>query len=591
VSLNLELSLLPLSLTLMTKNDVAAILEEIGNLLELKGENPFKSRAYFNGARTLQTLAEDLGVLVREKRLGELPGIGDALQQKITLLVETGSLPFYDELKASFPAAILELLDIPGLGQKKLKVLYAELLIDNVDALEAACLDGRIAGLTGMGEKTAANILAGIMQRKKYAGLHRYGEIIEQAQDLLDWLRGHPDILRLSLAGSIRRAKEIVKDIDLIGSSADPAAVMADFILHPEIERVLSHGSSKSSVLFKGGVQCDLRLVADADFAYALHHFTGSKEHNVALRQWAISLGYKLSEYGLVAESAGAPTLTCRTEAEIFRALDLEDIAPELRENLGELEAAEKGLLPRLIEWSDLKGCFHNHTTASDGKNTLRQMAEAAASIGLDYFGISDHSKSSVHVNGLSEEQLLQQVAEIRLLNKELDDIHVFAGVECDILKDGSLDYEDAILSQLDYVVASVHSSFNLSEGEMTKRICRAMENPHVTMLGHLSGRLLLLRNAYALNIPDVLKVAAETGTWIELNCSTYRFDMDWRWWHQARDLGVKCVINPDAHSVQQIGNIKLGAQIARKGWLRKQDVVNCLDLDAIKNALKKPKL
>lgn len=572
----------------MTKEEAAAILEEIGLLLELKGENPFKTRAYFNGARILQTLPEDLGLLVKEKRLGELKGIGDALQEKITTLVETGSLPYYDTLKASFPAGLFELMDIPGLGPKKLKLLHDKLGIDNLEKLQAACQDGRVAGLSGMGEKTAANILAGIEQRKTYTGQHRYGSAIGLAEDLLDWLRGHPDILRLSLAGSLRRCKEVIKDIDLVGSSQNPEAVMADFVLHPDTERILSQGPTKSSILLKGGFQCDLRLVDDSQFASALLHFTGSKEHNVALRQRAISRGLKLSEYGLVSDQQQATgnKQPFPDEASLYRELDLEFIPPELRENMGEIEAAENGELPRLLEWGDLKGCFHNHTTASDGKNTLREMAEAAASVGLDYFGIADHSKSSVQANGLDEKRLMSQVEEIRKLNKELEEIHLFAGVECDILKDGTLDYDDSVLEQLDYVVASVHSSFQLSEEDMTKRIRAAMDNPHVHMIAHLTGRLLLERDSYALNIPEILKAAAETGTWIELNANPRRFDLDWRWWKQARDLGVKCVINPDAHRVNQIGFLKLGAQIARKGWLRKQDVINTLTLEQVRKLL-----
>ena len=572
----------------MTKDEVASILEDIGLLLELKGENPFKTRAYLNAARNLQTLPEDLALMVKEKRLGSIRGIGDALQEKITTLVETGSLPYYNDLKASLPAGLPALMDIPGLGPKKLKVFFDKLGVDDLAKLEAACRDGRVAELPGMGEKTAENILAGISQRQLYSGQHRYGDVIERAEELLDWMRSHPDIIRLGLAGSIRRGKEIIKDIDLVGSSKNPEAVMADFVEHPDVERILGQGSTKSSILLMDGIQCDLRLVEDANFAAALLHFTGSKEHNVALRQRAIARGLKLSEYGLFLEDQTKEKGNSffPDEGSLYQRLDLEFIPPELRENMGEIEAAEKGELPRLLEWGDLKGCFHNHTTESDGRDSLRRMAEGAASVGLDYFGIADHSKSSVQAHGLSEERLLKQVEEIRALNKELEEIHLFAGVECDILKDGSLDYEDEVLAQLDYVVASVHSSFTLSEKDMTRRIRKAMENPHVYMIGHLTGRLLLERESYNLNIPEILKAAAETGTWIELNANPYRFDLDWRWWKQARDLGVKCVINPDAHSVNQIGYLKLGAQIARKGWLRKQDVINTLTLEQVKKLL-----
>lgn len=580
----------------METGEVVDVLEEIAVLLELKGENPFKSRAYTSAARALETCPTPVAELVAEGTLSGLKGVGKALVEKVTILVETGKLPYYEDLKASFPEGFLDLLKIPGFGPKKLALVHDKLGVTNFEQLEAVCQDGSVAGLPRFGKKTAENILTGIEQIRKFSSQHRYGDVIDVANELVDSLRYHPAVTRVSITGSLRRGKEVVKDIDLIVSSKHPKAIMEFFVNWPDVERVTGHGETKSSVVLQDGLQCDLRVVDDSIFPYTLAHFTGSKEHNVRLRQRAISQGRKLSEYGLfdVDEKTGEETLIeCHDERELHEALDLQFIVPELREDMGEVEAADKKALPRLVDWGDLKGTFHNHTAASDGESTLEQMANAADQMGLEYLGISDHSKSQVQANGLHADRLLKQVEEIKALNKKNKKdggIHVFAGNEVDILSDGSLDYPDEVLAELDYVVASVHSSFQLKEAEMTKRIIRAMENPYVTMLGHVSGRLLLRREAYALNIPKIIDAAAATGTWIEINASPWRLDMDWRFWHQARDKGVKCVINPDAHSVRQLGYLIIGAQIARKGWLRKEDVLNTLPLSKMKTLLKKSK-
>jgi DNA polymerase (family X) len=579
----------------MDKAQVVEILEEIGVLLELQGENPFKTRAYTNAARVVETLSEDLGKVVAENRLGESKGIGEALQQKITELVTTGKLGYYEKLRASFPPGLLELLKLPGLGPKKVRVLYDDLKITNLTELESACREHRLASLKGFGEKTELNILAALERYRSYASLHRYGDVLPIAEEILDYLRQIPELHRVSVAGSLRRGKEITKDIDLVASASEPSAIMSVFVQLPGVIQVVAQGETKSSIIWEGGIGCDLRVVADSQFSSALHHFTGSKEHNVAMRQRAIERGFKLSEWGLFPESTEPESkevkpVSCPTEEALFSKLGLQYIPPELRENLGEIEAASENKIPRLLEWTQLCGTFHNHTTASDGQNTLEQMAEAAQSIGLSYLGIADHSKSSFQANGLDETHLLGQIADIRRLNKTYDDFQVFAGSEVDVLKDGRLDYDDEILSQLDYVVASVHSVFNLDEEMMTKRIIRAMENPFVTMLGHATGRLLLARESYAVNLSKIIDCAAETGTWIELNSSPWRFDLDWRWWHKARDKGVFCSINPDAHSVAQLGYIRLGATMARKGWLRSSDVVNTLALAKMRKLLQTPK-
>lgn len=579
----------------MDKESIADIFNEIAVLLEIKGENPFKSRAYANAARAIESHPDAIAVLVKEKRLDEIKGLGEALRDKVTRLVESGTLPYYDELKASLPPGLPALLDIPGLGPKKIKILYEKLGVTNLESLEKACAEPAMQELAGFGEKTVANILAGIEQRRIYSSQHRIGDVQVLASSIVEALREHPDIIRVSVAGSLRRGKEVIKDIDIIASSKNPQPIMDYFVQQPGVLRVLNHGETKSSVLLEGGVQCDLRVVQDFQYPYALHHFTGSKEHNVAMRQRAISQGKKLSEWGLFREEgrgkkdqeAKEELIPCRDEEEIFRDLGLDYVAPELRENLGEIEAAEAHRLPRLIEWTALKGCFHNHTVASDGHDSLEAMAEEADELGLQYMGLADHSKSSFQANGLSEDRLLEQVEAVRKFNRGHDGVHLFSGVECDILKEGKLDFDDGVLGQLDYVVASLHAGFTQNEEEMTRRLIRAMENPHVTMLGHATGRLLLKREGYPVNIPKLLEAAAATGTWIELNANPWRLDMDWRWWRRARELGVKCVINPDAHRRDQLHFLKLGVQIARKGWLEAGDVVNTASFKEMQKLLR----
>jgi DNA polymerase (family X) len=587
----------------MDKAQVSAILEEIALLLELKGENPFKALAYTKAARALDTFDGDLARLVKEDRLAELPGLGDALRQKVAALVTTGKLEYYETLRASVPEGLLALREIPTLGPKKIRALYEKLGIKSVVELEAACRNRKVRGLPGFGAKTEEKILAGIEQARAYSGLFRYAEIWTQAEEIREALRAHEDVAQVALAGSMRRGREVIKDLDFVASSRQPEAVMEYFVALPGVKQVTGHGSTKSSIVLENGIAADLRVVADHEFASALHHFTGSKEHNIAMRQRAIAQGKKMSEWGLFEIAPGAKKtaresedekskpegklIPCRTEDELFAALGLQYIPPELRENLGEIAAAEKGEIPRLVEWTQLRGTFHCHTNWSDGRNTLAEMAGEARELGLDYLGIADHSKSSVQANGLNEERLAEQIGLIAKLNQQLaGDFHVFTGSEVDILKDGRLDFGDDVLRQLDYVVASVHNVMNQEEDEMTARVIRAMENEYVTMLGHPTGRLLLQREASHINLEKIIDAAARTGTWIELNCSSYRMDLDWRWWHRARDKGVKCVINPDAHHISQFAMLRHGVTMARKGWLRREDVLNTLTLAEIRAKL-----
>jgi DNA polymerase (family 10) len=574
-----------------TKEQTIALLEAVARLLELKGENPFKIRAYTNAARALETFSGNFQITVAEGKLGELDGLGDAITKKISEYVQTGRLEYFEKLQAEFPESIFELFEITGLGGKKVKALYEQLGIKTIAELEVAGRDGRIAELPGFGAKTAANLIQAIERRRKHSGRFLLSDAKIWSDELLEHFKGHPDVSQISEGGSFRRGRETIGDLDILIATKQPLRMIEHFLSHDAIERVLAQGETKASVLLKHGIQADLRVVANLEFPFALCYFTGSKEHNVALRGRALQNGWTLNEYRLAPEPSfkkipkSIPEI--RTEADLYRALGLAYIPPELRENQGEIEAAEEGELPRLVELQNLRGTFHNHTTQSDGHNTLQEMADAAHELGLEYLGISDHSKSSFQAHGLDEKQLLEQVEQIRELNKGFeDDFQVFCGVECDILRDGRLDFPDEILAQLDYVVASVHASFTLSEKEMTNRIIRAIENRYVTMLGHPSGRLLLAREPYQLDLVEIIKAAAQTETIIELNSNPRRLDLDWRFWKLAKAHGVRCAINPDAHSVRGLHDLWFGIQIARKGWLTREDVVNCLPLNEVKKSL-----
>ncbi|HXF09723.1 MAG TPA: DNA polymerase/3'-5' exonuclease PolX [Desulfuromonadaceae bacterium] len=572
----------------MDKNKVAEMLVEIGTLLELKGENPFKTRAYGNAARAIENLSEPLERIVAEKRLGEVKGIGAAIEQKVTELVETGKLKYYDELKASIPPGLALMLQIPGMGPKKVKTLHDKLGIETVEQLEAACKSGKVAELAGFGEKTALNICEGIERRRLYASKHLLSDALRAAEPLLDCLREHPAVIRCSAAGSLRRHKEVIGDVDLLASSRKPAEVIEFFCSQPSVIKVTAKGETKASVILEGGIQSDLRVVSDAEYPFALMYFTGSKDHNIVMRQRAIQRGLRLNEYGLFRskEETRDPKLlvACKSEQEIFQKLDLPFIEPELREDMGEFAAAEKDALPKLVEWTQLRGSLHNHSIWSDGHHRLEEIAEHMDNLGLEYWAITDHSKASVQANGLDAARLQEQLFEIKKINERLardgNTFRLLTGIEVDILKD-RLDFDDEILSGLDVVVASLHQPSG-DEKENTRRLIRAAENRNVHIIAHMTGRLLLEREPYPVDVRAVIDACAATGTWLELNCNPYRFDMDWRHWPYARSKGVKCVINPDAHRNENAGFLRLGAGIARKGWLEQGDVVNALNLKAL---------
>jgi DNA polymerase (family X) len=580
----------------MDKQSVAEILNEIAVLLELKGENPFKSRAYVSAARAIESLDGPIEKIVSEGRLDGVRGIGEAIGKKVKELVSTGRLAYYEELKAATPPGLLAMLTIPGLGPKKLKVLHDRLGIATIEELELACREGKVAELPGFGGKTQANICEGILRRRTYAQRHLLIKGWALAEPILEALRAHPDVIQCGTAGSLRRVKEVVGDLDFVVSSKRPARVIEFFTTLPGILSVQAKGETKASVLFEGGIQSDLRVVSDTEFAFALMYFTGSKEHNVVMRRRAIERGLRLNEYGLFRSEEETRDLAllvpCRTEEEVFRELGLSFIPPELREDMGEFAAAETGRIPRLIEWTDLKGSLHNHSVWSDGHNRLEEIVTHMRDFGCEYWAITDHSQASWQANGLDERRVREQIIEVGRINSSLADegadFRLLTGIEVDILVACKLDLPDELLATLDVVVASIHQGFSQSEADNTKRLICAAQNPWVHMLGHPTGRLLLDREPYKVNVEAVIDACAETGTWIELNCSPRRFDLDWRHWPYARAKGVKCVINPDTHRNEQAGFLRLGAAIARKGWLTRQDVINTLPRAELMAALRK---
>ncbi|SET69112.1 DNA polymerase (family 10) [Natronincola peptidivorans] len=558
----------------MDKKEISKILEEIGVLLEIKGENPFKTRAYFNGARAIELIKEDINLLVEENRLHEIKGIGKALQEKVIELVRTEKLDFHEELKKEIPEGIFEILKIPGLGPKKIKLLYEKLEITTIGELEYACLENRLIDLKGFGEKTQSKILEGIQDIKKYKGQHLISTGVKFGQDILEKLKLHKDMIRVSLAGSIRRQKEIIKDIDIIGSckEGNREKIMDDFTSLEEVEKIIAKGNTKSSVMLWSGINIDLRLVEDEEYPFALHHFTGSKEHNTAIRHRGKKMGLKINEYGIFKEDQ---RIQVKDEEGFFDALDLQYVPPELRENYGEIEAAEAREVPRLIELPDIKGVLHVHSNYSDGTNSIEELVKAALEQGFQYIGISDHSKSAFYANGLKEKSVRLQHQEIESLREKYPEIMIFKGIESDILPDGSLDYDDEVLAAFDYVIASVHSHFNLDKQDMTKRLMKAIENKHTTILGHPTGRLLLSRKAYDLDLEAIIQHCSIHNVAIEINSNPHRLDLDWRMCKEAKEKGVKLVIEPDAHRISGINDIVYGIGIAKKGWIEAKDVLN----------------
>jgi len=563
-----------------TKQEIIEVLDELALLLEMKGENPFKSRAYANAARSLDALDEDLDIIVREGRLATIKGVGEAISRKIEELAATGELRYYRDLKATIPAGHFELLKIPGLGPKKIHFLYEKLGIETVGELEYACQENRLLDLKGFGSKTQQKILAGIDALKHYRERRLYTEVIAEALDLHNFLVAQRGVFAAGIAGSLRRGNEVVKDIDLLAATDDHPSLADAFASLPKAASIIAKGDTKVSVKLQSGINADLRIVSPAQYPYALHHFTGSREHNTALRGRARKYGLKMNEYGLFRDEEN---ILCPTEEDIFAALDLPYIPPELRENMGEIEAAAAGQLPRLVEAADMRGVLHIHTQASDGADSLETLAREAKRRGYSYIGISDHSQSAFYAGGLLPDAARRQHEAIDKINAGDDSFHIFKGIEADILPDGRLDYDDETLAKFDFVIAAVHSHFQMAEEEMTVRIIKALANPFTTILAHPTGRLLLAREPYALDIRRVIDAAAVSGKVIELNANPLRLDLDWRHCIYAKKKGIKIAINPDLHNLAGFDYMTGGVNIARKGWMERKDCLNCLELNEIR--------
>lgn len=564
---------------------IARIFGEIADLLEIKGENTFKIRAYRNASETIAHATEKLAYL-SEEQLRAIAGIGKELASKIREIAETGEARYHQDLLQQFPPTILDLLRLQGVGPRTVALLYTELGVKTVEELEAACSDGRVRALKGLGPKKEQLILRACADRKQHTGRHLLPDAAEAASLLLDYLRAECPSVAFDSVGSIRRGADTSGDIDILATGADPH-VMPTFTMYKLVERILGQGETKSSVRLWGGIQADLRLVPEESRGAAMQYFTGSKSHNVALRDRAIARGFKLNEYGLFRVGDGA-LVAGRTEAEIYAALGLAAIPPELREGRGEIEAAERRALPDLITLEAIRGDIHSHTTETDGRDDIETMALAARAAGLQYLAVTDHSRSLAMANGLDEHRAIAHARRVRDISDRLDGITLLAGIECDILPNGSMDLADDCLAELDVVVASVHSAFNQDETQMTDRMLRAISNPFVDIIGHPTGRILLRREPYKLDLLALIDAAAAAGVALEINCQVDRLDLSDANAKAARDRGVKLVISTDAHSAGGFRVMRWGVQVARRAWLTKQDVVNALPLEEFRAGLRR---
>ncbi len=562
--------------------EIATVFENIADLLELRGENRFKIRAYARAAETIRHLPEEMELMHEEGRdFKDIAGIGDAIAAKSVELITTGRLRFYEELKASLPEGIINLMDIPGIGPKTAYKLATELGVGTVDQLEAAIRDGRVATLERMGDKTAANILRAIEAFRRKDRRIPLGEALPVVEEILIALRTVPGVLNLTPAGSLRRFKETVGDIDLMGTADDPRSVIQAFVELPQVREVLAQGPTKASVILPGGLQADLRMVEHADFGSLLQHFTGSKQHNVTLRTWAQKKGFSLSEYGITDIRTGNVEKFAREDS-FYAFLGLQYIPPEIREDMGEIDLAERNAIPDLVEQKDIKGDFHTHTTGSDGIDTIEAMAAAAAALGYEYLAITDHSSGRNIGSDRKMDRVARQTAEIKRLNALSAGPFLLNGVEVDIKADGSLDLPDDVLAELDIVIASVHSSFRQDRDVMTRRITGAIENPNVDMVAHPTCRKIGEREPVDVDLEAVYSAAARHGKALEINAIPERLDLKDIHAYRARELGVTLAIGTDAHAVYHLGFMKFGIGVARRAWCKPGDILNNRTLNEV---------
>jgi DNA polymerase (family 10) len=572
----------------MENRTIADVFTEIADILEIQGENPFRVRSYRNAARTIADMSQSVEALFRAgENLEEIPGIGKSISEKIRELLTTGKSHSLEELRSQIPRGLTELLKLEGLGPKKVKVLYDELNVDSIDRLEKSAQAGRLRDLAGMGIKTEEKILKSIKHYRAGMGRFKLSVGFQYAEALLRHLKGVPGVKRLDPAGSFRRRRETIGDLDILAICGKGCKVMDRFTGYGDVAEVLARGETKSSVRLKCGLQVDLRVLEEGSYGAALHYFTGSKAHNVAIRERAKEKGLKVSEYG-VFRAKDEKRLSGAEEADVFKAVGLSPIPPELREDRGEIQAAEKGKLPRLIEPSDIRGDLQMHTTASDGKNSILEMARKAKEMGYAYIAITDHSKAVRVAGGMDEKQLAKHLKEIEKADGQISGVRILKGVEVDILPDGSLDLKDDILKECDVVLASVHSRFNMEEEEMTRRVIKAIKNPNVKILAHPTGRLILEREPFKINLQAVVKAALDQGVVMEINAYPDRLDLKDVDARMARDLGARLAINTDAHSVMQLELMKFGVFTARRGWIEAKDVINTLPLQGLLKTLRR---
>jgi len=569
---------------------IARIFREIADLLSIKGENPFRIRAYEKAADILEHLSGNIEELYREGKLKQIPGIGKGILEKIETIIKTGTLPLYEQLKSNFPPGLIEIISIPDVGPKTAKLLYEKMGIKNVEELEDAAKKGMLRGLAGMGERKEKNILRGIKLYRMRSSRMLLGRALPLVNAVISELTTKASSLieKISPAGSLRRGKETIGDIDILATSSNPDSLMDAFSNLSFVEEVLVKGETKTSILTDQGFQMDLRVVSSESFGAALQYFTGSKSHNIKLRERAIRRGLKINEYGVFNQEG--EKIAGEKEEEVYSILNLHFIPPELREDRGEIEAAEKGSLPDLLTEKDIKGDLHIHTTYSDGKNDIEEMVEGAIAKGYQYIAITDHSSSLKVARGLSIESILSQIKKIKELNSKLNGFKILTGAEVNINKDGSLDFPEEVLSKLDVVIAAIHTGFKQDEKTITNRVIKALRHPMVNILAHPSGRLIGEREPYAIDLDEVLNVAAEEGVWVEINSQPERLDLTDYWAMEAKKKGVKIVINTDSHNKDSLDFIKLGVVTARRGWLEKEDVVNTLSLHQLLKLLQDKK-
>ncbi|RJQ14741.1 MAG: DNA polymerase/3'-5' exonuclease PolX [Nitrospiraceae bacterium] len=569
----------------MRNQEVARIFNDIADILEIKGDNPFRIRAYRRAAQNVDGLAKDVAEISPEE-LQKIPGIGADLAGKVHEYVETGGMKFYDELKKEVPSGLVNILSVPGLGPKTARLLYDKLHIKDVDDLEKYAKEGKLKGLPGIQAKTEENILKGIAMIRRHTGRFPLGRVLPVAEGILEKLKEKAPVIKLSIAGSLRRWKETIQDIDILATSKDPHKVMDVFVHLPQVKDVIMKGPTKSSIITTEGTQVDLRVVEEASFGAALAYFTGSKEHNIRLREMAVKKGLKINEYGIFDVKTDRK-LGGEHEEDVYQILGMPYIPPEIREDTGEIEAALEGNLPKLIGMKDIKGDLHVHTKSSDGSHDIQELIEAAKARGYEYIAITDHSKGLGVAGGLSVEQVLEQNRKIQALNKKLRGFKLLSGTEMDIKSDGSPDFPDDVLKRLDIVIASIHSGFRQSKEQITKRIVSAMKNPYVSIIAHPTGRLIGERDAYEVDLEEVLKAAKETGTAIEINAYPLRLDLSDMYVRKAKEMGVALAINTDTHVIYQFDFMTYGIGTARRGWAGKKDVLNTLGYNALMKRLK----